>query len=173
MDTSTLPIPVGESATNPPFKADIGKCYYSGNNLYKLVKATVAIAAASQGKQLESALGTSGPTWLVTLNATAANYAVCGAIPSTHTAAIVASAYFLALVDGVDELAQTGTAASAITTGSILVAGTASDLVRATTAVALPGDIDQHGVLSCGFSLELNTGTAILPYFTRYRAPLR
>lgn len=172
--SAPLPIPVGQSATDPPFKSDIGRCYISGGNEYKLVKASVAIAAASQGKQLETARASDGtPTWVTILNVTAASPLVCGAIPSTLTGAIAASAYFLALINGVDTLQHTGTAASAITTGSMLVSGTASDLVRATTAVALPGDFDQHGLLACGFSLTLNTGTALLPYATRYRAPLR
>ena len=173
MDNSIPPISPSESKTDPPFKNDIGKKYWIGNNLYRLVKAgSSGIAAASQGLQVETAKSAGVPTWVATLNLTAANYMVCGAIPSTLTGAIAGSAYFLALVDGIDSLYQTGTAASAITTGSALVSGTASDLVRSTTGV-LPADLDQHGVLCCGFSLQLNTGTALLAYQTSYRAPLR
>ncbi len=146
----------------------------SGGNEYKLLKASVAIAAGSQGKQVESVRAADGtPSWAATLCVTAASALVCGAVPSALTGAIAASGYFLALINGVDVLQQTGTAASAITTSSVLVSGTASDLVRATTAVALPGDVAQQGILACGFSLTLNTGTTILPYATRYRAPLR
>lgn len=166
--SAPLPIPVGEAKTDPPFKADLGRIYFSGGNVYKLVKAASSIAAGSQGLQLASpAAGT--PTYAVSLNTTATNPLVCGAIPSTLTGAIAASAYFLALIDGVDTLYQTGTAASAITTGSVLVPGTASDLVRATTAAPFLADT----VSVCGFSLQLNTGTALLAYVTRYRAPLR
>lgn len=173
MDTSIPPMALNESKTDPPFKNDLGKRYWIGNNMYRLVKAgTGGIATASNGLQVETAKSSGVPTWVATLNVTAANPLVCGAIPSTLTGAIAASAYFLALVEGTDALYQTGTAASAITTGSALIAGTASDLVRATTG-ALPADFDSHGVLSCGFSLQLNTGTALLAYQTSYRAPLR
>lgn len=170
--SAPLPIPVGQVATDPPFKGDLGRIYPSGGNMYKLVKAASSIAAGSQGLQLSTAFSSGVPTYACSLNTVAANFACCGAIPSTLTGAIAASGYFLALIDGVDTLYQTGTAASAITTGSALVTGTASDLVRSTTG-ALPADFDQHGVLCCGFSLQLNTGTALLPYVTRYKAPLR
>jgi hypothetical protein len=171
--SAPLPIPVGTVATDPPFKNDLGRLYVSGGNLYKLVKAASSIAAASQGLQLATALSSGVPTYAVSLNTVAVNPLGCGAIPSTLTGAIAASGYFLALVEGSDALAQTGTAASAITTGSILVTGTASDLVRATTAVALPSDFDQHGRLACGVALQLNTGSTILPYQTNYRSVIR
>lgn len=173
MDTSIPPIGLGESKIDPPFKADLGKKYWIGSNMYRLVKAGALIAAASQGKQVETPITAGVASFAVALNTTLANHLVCGAIPSVLTGAIAASAYFLALMDGQDALAQTATAASAITTGSILVSGTASDLVRATTAVVLPSDVAQQGALACGFSLQLNTGTALLPYVVNYRAPFR
>lgn len=172
MDTSVLPIPVGEAKTDPPFKADLGKVYFSGNNLYRLVKAAAAIAASSNGKQVATTNSSGVPAFSVDLNTTRGNPLVAGAIPSTLTAAIAASAYFLVLIQGNDDLAQTATAASAITMGSILIPGTASDLVRAATGVAA-ADIDEKVVAYCGFSCELNTGTALLAYQTQYRAPLR
>ncbi len=168
-----LPIPIGQSAADPPFKNDLGRKYISGGNLYRLVKAGAAIAAGSNGLQLETALSSGTPTWASTLNLTAANPLTVGAVPSGHTGAIAVSAFFLCLIEGTDNLYQTGTAASSITTGSVLTTGTASDLVRSTTAVALPGDFDARGWLSCGMALELNTGTTLLSYATTYRAPIR
>jgi len=170
MDTALPPMAVGESKTDPPFKNDLGNQYPIAGNWYALVKAAAAIAASSNGKQVATALSSGVPTWAASLNTTRANQYVCGAIPSAHTAAIAISAYFLVLIDGTDDLAQTGTAASAITSGSILIPGTASDLVRAATGVAA-ADIDEKVIAYCGFSCEANTGTALLAYQTRYRAP--
>lgn len=172
MDTSLPPIGLDEAKADPPFKGDLGKSYYVGSNLYRLVKAAAAIAASSNGKQLSTTLATGVPTSIVALNTVRGNHLVIGAVPSQLTAAIAISAYFLALVEGTDDLAQTATAASAITTGSILIPGTAADLVRAATGVAA-ADIDEKVVAYCGFSCELNTGTAILAYQTNYRSPLR
>ncbi len=172
MDTSFPPIGLNEAKTDPPFKGDIGKRYFIGNNMYRLCKAGAAIAAGSQGLQVETAFATGVPTFVATLNATRANQKVCGAIPSVLTGAIAISAYFLALVEGNDDLAQTGTAASAITSGSILIPGTASDLVRATTSV-LAADIDERVISYCGFACEANTGTTVLAYQVQYRAPIR
>jgi hypothetical protein len=164
------PLGVGQVDTTGVFAGDLGKVYSIGGNFYRVVKATAAIATATQGQQLATAISSNLPTWGVAINAVAANYLCCGAVPSTLTGGVAASGYFLALIRGTDVLAQTGTAASAITTGSALTAGTGGDLVRATTG-ALPADFDQHGVLCCGFSLALNTGTAILPYVSSYSAP--
>ncbi len=167
------PLGVGQVDTTGVFAGDIGKVYGIGGNLYRVVKATAAIATATQGQQLAVILASGLPTWGVAINLVAANHLTCGAVPSTLTGGVAASGYFLALFQGSDTLAQTGTAASAIASGSILVAGTAGDLVRAVTAVALPSDIAQQGILACGFSNALNTGSTILPYPTNYRAPFR
>lgn len=168
------PLGVGQVDTTGVFAGDLGKTYQVNANTYRVVKATTAISGATQGLQLAVVLSAGVPLWgAVALNAVAANHLGCGAIPSTLTGGVAASGYFLALIMGTDALAQTGTAASAITTGSVLVTGTAGDLVRATTAVALPSDIDQHGSLAVGFSNSLNTGSTILPYQTSYRAAFR
>lgn len=169
------PLGVGQVDTTGVFAGDVGKIYHVGTNTYRVFKAIAAIATATQGQQLSMALTTASPTptFGVAVNLIAANPYVCGAIPSTLTGGVAASGYFLGLIEGSDVLAQTATAASAITSGSVLTSGTAGDLVRATTAVALPTDFDARGVLACGFSIALNTGSTILPYTTRYRAPYR
>lgn len=167
---SNLPLPIGDSATDPPFKPDIGRVYEKDGRLYRLVKASASIAASSNGKQLATVVSAGAPTWAVDLNTTSGNQYVCGALPSAHSAAIAASAYFLALVRGVDDLAATATGASSITTGSILVPGTASDLVRVTTGVTA-ADIDDRVRAYCGFALEAWTGTAITNQGVAYRAP--
>lgn len=173
MDTSLPPIGVGEAKTDPPFKGDLGKQYFSGKSLYRLVKAAAAIAAGSQGKQLATEVSGGVPTFVVDLNTTRGNFYVAGAIPSTLTGAIAASAYFLALVAGHDDLVMTSTAASAITSGSILIPGTASDLVRAATGVAA-ADIDEKVVAYCGFATEANTGAAAaVTSAAQYRSPIR
>ncbi len=170
MSDILAPIGVGQVDTTGVFAGDLGKVYGIGANLYRVVKATAAIVTATQGQQLATVVTAGVPTWGVAINLVAANYLCCGAIPSTLTGGVAASGYFLALIKGTDVLQQTGTGASAITTGSALTAGTAGDLVRSTTG-ALPADFDQHGVLACGFSLALNTGSTILPYACSYKAP--
>ncbi len=65
MDTSVLPFAVGDQSTNPPFKNDLGKRYNSGNNVYRLVKAASAIAAASNGLQVATAISAGAPTFAV------------------------------------------------------------------------------------------------------------
>lgn len=169
------PLPVGQVDTTGVFAADLGKTYNVGSNWYRVLKATAAISGGTQGMQLALALtaAAGNPTWGVALNGTRANYYVCGAIPSTLTGGVVASGLFLGLVQGYDSLAQTTTAASSIASGSILVAGTASDLVRATTAIAVVGDIDEKVNGFAGISTITNTATAIVAAGTWYRAPFR
>jgi hypothetical protein len=172
MDNSVLPMAVGESKLSPPFAADLGKKYWSGNNLYRLVKAASAIAAASQGLQLATALSAGAPTFAVALNVTTGNHLIVGAIPSTLTGAIAASAYFLALMEGQDSLATTSTAVGSITSSSILVAGSASDLVRVTTGVTAADIDDRTNMCAKGLIVSTATTTA-LAYQVNYRAPIR
>lgn len=174
---SSPPIPVGTVDTTGVFAGDLGKEYMVdtayGSNWYVVCKAVSGgIATASQGKQVFMAFSAGYPLNAVDLNIVTGNQYVCGAIPSTLTGAIAGSGYFLALVEGQDALLTTSTGVGSITSASVLVPGSASDLVRATTAVAF-ADIDERSRAYCGFACTASTGTTALPYPVNYRAPFR
>ena len=179
------PLSVGYADTGDQYDSWLGRQVQIGAESFVVVKCGPAIAASSQGKQLVTALSAGVPDWVVSLATGLADPKLCGAIPSTLTAAIVSGTYFLALRDSPNhQLLVLGstTGSAAITggayVGALLMSNTGStlgDVFGAATSASVTGttlDI-YYAANSAGQCLQIQTGTAATQTYVRYRAPFR
>ncbi len=179
------PLAVGVSDSGD-FSSWLGRPIQISEETYTMVQCGVAIAASSQGKQLVTALSSGTTNWVVTLATGIADPMLCGAIPSSLTAAIASGAYFLALRDsGFHQLLVLGslTGSAALTggcyVGAFLKSGSGATLIdvftgTATSASVTGTTLDVHyGLSQCGQALQIQTGTAATAIYCRYRAPFR
>lgn len=154
-----VPLSVGQTDTGD-LSAWLGRPAQIDDSVYVVCQAASAIASGSNGKALVSPVttgtATAAPSYSVSLSTTTGSKKCCGAIPSTLTGPIAASAYFLALRDGVDALFLTSTGASSIDSGTLLMTGTGGDFIMMTTGVAF-ADLENRAA-SCGWALTVHTG---------------
>lgn len=108
MATLTAPITVGTASANAAHAADLGKLVFVDGKMYRLCKASGAIATAAK-KVLTSAVSAGAPTWLVSIDTTAGNGYKCRPrvlVPAgqtgtgTTTTTLADGDYFLAQVSG-------------------------------------------------------------------------
>ncbi len=183
--TNFTPLPVGQSDSGD-FSSWLGRPIQINEETYTMVQCGAAIATGSNGKQLVAALSSGQTSWIVTLATGIADPMLCGAIPSSLTAAIVSGAYFLALRDSSSHQllvlgSLTGSAAltGGVYVGAFLKSGTGSFLVdlftgAATSASVTGTTLDVHyGLSVCGQSLQIQTGTAATQVYCKYHAPFR
>ncbi len=179
------PLSVGVSDTGD-FSSWLGRPIQIGEETYTMVQCGAAIATGSNGKQLVAALSSGQTSWVVTLATGIADPMLCGAIPSSLTAAIASGSYFLALRDsGSHQLLVLGslTGSAALTggvyVGAFLKSGTGAFLVdlftgTATSASVTGTTLDIHyGLSVAGQSLQIQTGTAATAVYCKYHAPFR
>jgi hypothetical protein len=179
------PLAVGTSDSGD-FSSWYGRPIQIGDETYIVVECGAAIAASSQGKQLVTAISSGQATWVVSLATGIADPMLCGAIPSTLTAAIASGAAFLALRDSAKHqlLVLGSTTGSATVTGgayvgALLKSGSGSTLIdvftgTATSASVTGTTLDIHyAVNNAGYALAIQTGTAATQTWVRYRAPFR
>ncbi len=185
-NASTLtPLSVGVTDAGD-FSACLGKPYQIGDEVYVMVQCGVAIAASSQGKQLVTAVTAGVPSWVVTLATGLADPKLCGAIPSSLTAAVTSGYYFLALRDSSSHqlLVLGSTTGSATVTGgayvgALLMSNTGSTLGDvfgsvATSASVTGTTLDIHyAVNKAGVCMQIQTGTAATQTYVNYHAPYR
>ncbi len=182
---STLtPLSVGVSDSGD-FSACLGKPYQVGDETFVMVQASAAIASGSNGKQLQTAISAGVGSFVVTLS-TGASALVCGAVPSTLTGPIAASAYFLALRDSSSHvLSVIGASTGAIVAYEPLKVSTGAALTNTFTGSvlsALTGAVSTasgHGTVIYelqhrpAVALEALTGVAAVSGSVAYHAPFR
>lgn len=178
------PLSVGVSDTGD-FDSWLGREVQVGGETYVMVQCGPAIAASSQGKQLVTALSSGVPSWVVSLATGLADPKLCGAIPSSLTAAVVSGSFFLALRDSPNHqmlVLGSATGSAALTggayVGALLMSNTGStltDVFGAATSASVTGTtLDIHYALSnAGQCLQIQTGTVATQTYVRYRAPFR
>lgn len=172
------PLSVGSSDSGD-FSAWLGRPVQVGDETLIVVQAGAAIAASSNGKQLVTALSSGVASWVVALATGLADTLNCGAIPASHTAAIVSGAYFLALRDSSQHVLKVrGTATGTISVGGSLCTGSGSDLINILTGASSASvtgttlQIEQFANRS-GIALTADTGVAAVTGSVAYRAPFR
>jgi hypothetical protein len=181
--TPFTPLAVGTSDAGD-FSSWLGRPVQIGNETYVICQANVAIAASSDGMQLVTAISGGAGNFIVSLATGAAGTAElhnCGAIPATHTAAIVSGAYFLALRDSPGHVlnvlaAVTGGTGGIDAGGNMMATGTGSALAPvitgALTVTGTTGMIENMG-RAAGTFLEAITATTIVSGSVQYHAPFR
>jgi hypothetical protein len=181
------PLPVGTSDSGD-FSTWLGRPVTVGDETLVMVQASVAIASGSNGKQLATAISSGIGSFVVTLSTggTASNPLTCGMIPSSLTGPIASGAYFLAVRDSKQHVAQViGATTGAIvafeplkvTTGALLTNVASGSLLAALTGVASTssglGTLFFDLAHSAGIALESLTGVAAVSGMVKYRAPFR
>jgi hypothetical protein len=177
------PLSVGVSDSGD-FSAWLGRPVQVGNETYVAVQASVAIASGSNGRQLVCANSGGTGNFVVVLATGAAGTAefyACGAIPSTLTGPIAASAYFLALRDSPGHVllvtpATTGGTGGVIEGTVLMAAGTGGTLVPvvtgAFTVTATTAMVENVG-RKAGQGLEAITAVVAVSASVAYHAPFR
>lgn len=149
MATLTAPITVGTASANAAHAADLGKLVFVDGKMYRLCKASGAIATAAK-KVLTSAVSAGAPTWLVSIDTTAANAYKCKfrvVVPAgqtgtgSTTTTLADGDYFLAQVSGPSQalcaaaLAAGGSHVLVVNTLGQLKAATLTTLITAKAGV--------------------------------------
>ena len=145
MATLTAPITVGTASANSIHAGDLGKLVFSEGKMYRVCKSSAAVASAAS-KFLTSAVTAGVPTWIVSLDTTAANaykqkfrvHVPAGQTGTgTTTTTLAAGDYFLAQVSG----PATALCAAALAAGGshVLVANTLGQLKAATLTTLVTG----------------------------------
>jgi hypothetical protein len=177
------PMAVGTSDAGD-FSAWLGRPVQIGNETYVVVRANAAITGGQAGKQLVCANSGGTGNFIVSLATGAAGTAefyCCGAIPSTLTASIAASDYFLALRDSPGHVllvtpATTGGTGGVIEGTVLMASGTGCTLVPvitgAFTVTATTGMVENLG-RKAGQGLEVITATTAVSASVMYHAPFR
>jgi hypothetical protein len=182
--SNLTPLAVGSSDAGD-FSSWLGRPVVIGAETYVMVRANAAIASSSNGLQLVCAVSGGVGNFVASLATGAAGTAEfynCGAIPSSHTNPIAASAYFLALRDSPGHVLKV-TAPTTGTTGGVnegtvlMSAGTGSTLVPVVTAAVgavtgVTSQIENLGRKS-GQSLENITATTAVTASVAYHANFR
>ncbi len=155
-----LPFALGTYVDSTPggfLVGALGELYKSNGNIYRLVQA--GATAIPIKTCFVSAVTTGGSkTWVVSGGLLAVSSQMAGIVPEEYTAAIPASAYFLAQVGG-DGLVLAGDTLFSALTGveSRLVAGSGgSGWVRQLAAFTTASTTEEQGV----FALAANTVAA-------------
>lgn len=179
------PLSVGVSDSGD-FSSWLGRPVQSNEETYVVCQASVAITGGQGGKQLATAISSGQGSFVVVLaTGGATNYAVCGAIPWSHTDTIAAGAYFLAVRDSSQHVMRLiGSATGAMEAGGLLTVSTGALLTNILTGNAAPltgqaatasglGVIFDGFKSQCGMCLTADTGVASVSGWVRYRAPFR
>lgn len=125
MATLTAPITVGTASASPFHAADLGKIVFVGGRIFRVCKATSAIASAAK-KFVVSARTAGVPTWNVAIDTTAAGaykgnktyvQIPVGQVGSDGSTGLLANDYFLGQVSG----PTTFIASAALAVGNSLV----------------------------------------------------
>lgn len=136
---------VGTASSATDLANLLGSIYYAADGkVYRLVKASGAIAAAGR-KFVVSAVSSGAPTWAVSLDTTAVNaykqkvrlLIPAGQVGSTGTTGLVDGDYFLAQISG----PATALCAAALAAGGshVLVVNTLGQLKAATLTTLVTG----------------------------------
>lgn len=178
------PLSVGV-ADSGDFSSYLGKPIQVGDETYVMVQASAAIASGSNGKQVQTAISAGVGSYVVTLS-TGAEALVCGAIPSSLTGPIAASAYFLALRESASHVLQVGGATTGAivayeplktTTGATLVNVFTGSMLTTLTGVSSTSSgmgVTLYSLIhSPSVALEALTGTAAVSGSVAYHAPFR
>lgn len=154
---NALPFPLGTYVDSGPggyLAGALGTLYKSNENIYRMVQA--GATAIPIRTCFISAVTTGGiKTWVVSGGLLPVSSQMAGIVPEEYTAAIPASAYFLAQVGG-DGLVLAGDTLFSALTGveSRLVAGSAgSGYVRQLAAFTTASTTEEQGI----FALAANT----------------
>lgn len=148
----------GQASANADYAGQLGELTFVGPRGYRTCKAGAAIAAAAC-KVLSSAISSGAPTWVVTINATAADtykqrvrvVVPDGQVGTGTTSTTLASGdYFLGQVSGPSKLL---TAAALAASGShVLVVNTLGLVKASTLTTAIAG--------ACGVGFATHTANA-------------